>query len=166
MPEAQFTPVPLGGNAEAPRPRTWLLTGLVLVLPGGPAARRLARPAQPLARRALRRQAADLNSVITSIRGYYANNVVGRMLAAHGQAHQVSHNYDSIPGAIPIPATLSLELGRVISEQQSNIPYRFVSDLPFKNRAAARAGRLRAARAGGAARRAGPAMTEVSWLAA
>ena len=40
-----------------------------------------------------------------------------------------------IPGAIPIPATLSLELGKVISEQQQNISYRFVSDFPFKNRA-------------------------------
>ena len=48
---------------------------------------------------------------------------------------QVVHNYESIPGAIPIPATLSLELGRVISEQQENISYRFVSDFPFKNRA-------------------------------
>ena len=45
------------------------------------------------------------------------------------------HNYETIPGAIPIPATLSLELGRVISEQQQNITYRFVSDYPFKNRA-------------------------------
>ena len=46
-----------------------------------PAARGLARSAQ--SRRAtLRRQANDLNSVITSVRGYYANNVVGRVLAS------------------------------------------------------------------------------------
>jgi class 3 adenylate cyclase len=45
------------------------------------------------------------------------------------------HNYESIPGAIPIPATLSLELGRVIGAQQENITYRFVSDFPFQNRA-------------------------------
>ncbi len=44
------------------------------------------------------------------------------------------HNYEDVPGAIPIPATLSLELGRVINEQQHNINYRFVSDFPFKNR--------------------------------
>ena len=30
----------------------------------------------------LRRQASDLNSIITSVRSYYANNVVGRILAA------------------------------------------------------------------------------------
>jgi len=47
---------------------------------------------------------------------------------------RVVHNYRDIPGAIPIPATLSLELGKVISEQQRSIEYRFVSDFPFKNR--------------------------------
>src|SRR4029077_18796545 len=83
---------------------------------------------------ALRRQASDLNSVISSVRGYYATNVVGRVLANPG-ATQVIHNYEAIPGAIPIPATLSLELGKVIGAQQENITYRFVSDFPFKNRA-------------------------------
>jgi len=82
----------------------------------------------------LRQQASDLNSVISSVRGYYAANVVGRVLASPGQT-KVIHNYETIPGAIPIPATLSLELGHVISEQQKNITYRFMSDFPFKDRA-------------------------------
>src|SRR6478752_1318876 len=86
-----------------------------------------------LAEAALRRQAADLNSVITSVRGYYATNVVGRVLANPGST-KVVHNYEAVPGAIPIPATLSLELVRVIGAQQENINYRFVSDFPFKNR--------------------------------
>src|SRR3954452_9087519 len=88
-----------------------------------------------LAEANLRRQAIDLNSVISSVRGYYASNVVGRILSADGRT-RVAHNYENIPGAIPIPATLSLELGRVINEQQQNIGYRFVSDYPFANRAA------------------------------
>ena len=84
----------------------------------------------------LRRQASDLNSIITSVRGYYASNVVGRVLAAPpGTTTRVVHNYQDFPGAIPIPATLSLELGKVIGEQQHNIGYRFVSDYPFANRA-------------------------------
>ena len=87
-----------------------------------------------LADAALRRQAADVNTLITSIRTYYANNVVGRILDHPGQT-QIVHNYDAIPGAIPIPATLSLELGKVIGSQQHNISYRFVSDYPFKGRA-------------------------------
>jgi hypothetical protein len=87
-----------------------------------------------LAETNLRRQAVDLNSVISSVRSYYASNVVGRVLSNNGQT-RAAHNYEAIPGAIPIPATLSLELGRVISEQQHNISYRFVSDYPFQNRA-------------------------------
>ena len=100
---------------------------------------------------ALRRQATDLNSVITSVRAFYATNVVGRVLANPGST-QVTHNYESIPGAIPIPATLSLELGRVIGEQQKNINYRFVSDYPFQEPDAPHARRFREAGAGDAAR--------------
>jgi len=92
-----------------------------------------------LSKHSLERQAEDLSSVITGIRSYYASNVVGRILAeqakVQGTATKVVHNYHEVPGAIPIPATLSLELGQVISEHQANITYRFVSDLPFKNRA-------------------------------
>jgi class 3 adenylate cyclase len=56
-------------------------------------------------------------------------------LSAPGSS-KVLPNYDAVAGAIPIPATLSLELGRVVSEKQTNIGYRFVSDYPFRNRAA------------------------------
>ncbi|MBY0383429.1 MAG: DUF3365 domain-containing protein, partial [Xanthobacteraceae bacterium] len=88
-----------------------------------------------LADASLRRQANDLNSLITSFRSYYASNVVGRILSNPGSTTKVIHNYETVPGAIPIPATLSLELGHVISEQQKNILYKFVSDYPFKGRA-------------------------------
>ena len=54
---------------------------------------------------ALRRQASDLNSVISSVRSFYGSNVVARVLAFHGTT-QVTHNYETIPGAIPIPARL------------------------------------------------------------
>jgi adenylate cyclase len=82
----------------------------------------------------LLRQANDLNAVISSVRNYYTKTVVGRILAEPGST-KVVHNYEVVPGAIPIPATMSLELGRVINEQQQNITYRFISDYPFKNRA-------------------------------
>jgi signal transduction histidine kinase len=120
-------------TATKPRSRGFTLALLVIALLAGlPIAVWL--DLRNLSDAALHRQAADLNSVITSMRGYYASNVVGRVLASPGST-QVTHNYQSIPGAIPIPATLSLELGRVITEQQHNISYRFFSDYPFKNRA-------------------------------
>ncbi|MGY4598810.1 hypothetical protein ACVWXL_006556 [Bradyrhizobium sp. GM22.5] len=100
-----------------------------------------------LSKTALRRQAIDLNSVITSVRSYYATNVVGRIIANPNGTTRVIHNYESIPGAIPIPATLSLELGRVIGAQQENITYRFVSDFPFQNRAPHQLDKFREGRA-------------------
>lgn len=48
---------------------------------------------------------------------------------------RVSAHYQTIPAAIPIPATFSLALGAVIDENQGNIACRFVSALPFRGRA-------------------------------
>jgi adenylate cyclase len=86
-----------------------------------------------LSERALTEQADELSSTIDTIRNYYASNVVGRVLA-HGAGTQVLPNYPDIPGAIPIPATLSLELGDLINRNNGNTQFRFFSDYPFKNR--------------------------------
>lgn len=118
--------------ATGSRSRLLVILLVVVLLAGLPVAVWL--DLSNLTENALRRQASDLNSVITSVRGYYASNVVGRVLASQG-ATKVVHNYHDIPGAIPIPATLSIELGQVINKQQHNIGYRFVSDFPFKDRA-------------------------------
>ena len=85
----------------------------------------------------LRRQARDLNSVISSVRAYYGANVVGRVLASPGTT-KVVHNYQDIPGAIPIPATLSLELGgdqRAAEQYHLSICFR----LPVQEPSTARA---------------------------
>jgi len=87
-----------------------------------------------LSDQALHAQASSLSSIISDIRGYYARNVVGRVLEAPGQTRPL-HNYHDVPGAIPIPATLSIELGEVIGSKQGVVAYRFVSDYPFANRA-------------------------------
>lgn len=86
-----------------------------------------------LSNEALTRQAGDLNAMISEIRGYYARNVVGRILDNDGQSTP-AHNYEEIAGGIPIPATLSIELGTVIG-QRENVRYRFVSDYVFAGRA-------------------------------
>jgi len=117
----------------AARTPSWVLALVVIALLAGlPLAVWL--DLQALAQTALRTQAGDINSIISSVRGYYADNVVDRILVSPGATHVV-HNYLDIPGAIPIPATLSLELGGVVSARQSNIGYRFISDFPFKGRA-------------------------------
>jgi adenylate cyclase len=86
-----------------------------------------------MSERALSEQADELSSTIDSIRNYYGSNVVGRVLA-HGEKTQVLPNYTEVPGAIPIPATLSLELGDLINRSNGNTQFRFFSDYPFKNR--------------------------------
>ena len=83
---------------------------------------------------ALTRQAADLNAIISDIRSYYSRNVVGRIVANDGKGTP-AHNYQEIDGGIPIPATLSIELGDVIRRRGNNINYRFVSDEVFTGRA-------------------------------
>ncbi|MGL5741695.1 MAG: Tll0287-like domain-containing protein [Legionella sp.] len=82
----------------------------------------------------VRAKAEELNAMITDIRSYYNHNVVGRILAWPNKKTVVSEYYLHILGAIPIPATLSIELSKVISKNQNEVSYRFISDYPFKNR--------------------------------
>ena len=81
----------------------------------------------------LKRQASELNTVISDIRSYYSRNVIGRVLDNDGKT-KPAHNYEEIKGGIPIPATLSIELGQLIGKQADGIRYRFVSDETFAGR--------------------------------
>lgn len=78
-------------------------------------------------------QARTLNQVISVFRAYYADNVVNRIIAAKGEAHPLSL-FRETTGGIPIPATLSIELGKEIGALEGNVAYEFVSDYPFANR--------------------------------
>lgn len=88
-----------------------------------------------LSERLLRQQASEIGRIIDEMRGFYASDVVGRVLQA---THPVraTHDYLQSDGAIPIPATLSIELGKRISAQDGAVKYSFLSDLPFKGREA------------------------------
>ena len=81
------------------------------------------------------RDARSLSNVITIVRSYYAANVAGRLLQSDSKAI-LSENYHRIAGAIPIPATLSIELGDAIRQRSGDgsFMFFFVSDAPFKNR--------------------------------
>ncbi|MCY6380188.1 adenylate/guanylate cyclase domain-containing protein [Hoeflea prorocentri] len=86
-----------------------------------------------LSNESLMRQANDLNAVISEIRSYYARNVVGRIQQNGGET-TIAHNYEEIDGGVPIPATLSIELGAIVGTKGDNIRYRFVSDEVFERR--------------------------------
>lgn len=81
------------------------------------------------------RLAKSFSTVISTVRSYYATNVAKRLLESHGNA-VLSENYQKINGGIPIPATLSIELGEILREKSSEdgFLFSFVSDMPFLNR--------------------------------
>jgi len=80
-------------------------------------------------------QADEISTLATGIRSYYADNVVARLQKADGQA-VFSENYRDVHGGIPIPATLSIELGALFDSAHSDgrINYAFLSDYPFAKR--------------------------------
>ena len=104
------------GATRAGLPGWALAVGVLLLLIGLPLAVWL--DLRNLAEQSLRWQANDLNSVITQRARLLCQQRRRRASWPPGADRRSSHNYADVPGAIPIPATLSLELGSVISEQQ------------------------------------------------
>ena len=82
------------------------------------------------------KDARAFSGVISVVRSYYAANVSARLLSAPGHA-AVTERYRDIPGAVPIPATLSIELADMIRTEaiDQSLRFDFVSDAPFRNRA-------------------------------
>jgi PAS domain S-box-containing protein len=80
-------------------------------------------------------QAEEISTLASGIRAYYADNVISRLQAADGQA-VYSENYRDVHGGIPIPATLSIELGALFDNAHSDgrVSYEFLSDYPFAKR--------------------------------
>jgi hypothetical protein len=82
------------------------------------------------------KDARAFSGVISIVRSYYAANVSARLLSAPAHA-SVTERYRDIPGAVPIPATLSIELAEKIRAEaiDQSLRFDFVSDAPFRNRA-------------------------------
>lgn len=93
------------------------------------------RDMDALSTNAMARQTRSMNAILSAVRGYYAQNVVTRVVQHDGETRAL-HNYRDVDGAIPIPATLSLELGALVADAEKSVTYRFVSDFPFANRTA------------------------------
>lgn len=84
------------------------------------------------------RLARSFSSTISTFRSYYTKNVAARVIEGHGQI-VLTERYKDYKGGIPIPATLSIELGEILrekSEQSTDgaFSFAFVSDLPFSKR--------------------------------
>ena len=119
---------PAPGGERSQGPLVVLL--VILLLLGLPFAAWL--DMRDLSEHILRRQADEIGRIIDDMRAFYATDVVGRVMDQH--IANPTHNYRQVEGGIPIPATLSIELGRRITARNDAVGYRFVSDLPFKGR--------------------------------
>lgn len=114
--------------------RPWVLAVIIcLGLIGLPVA--LWMDLEQLSARNMERKARTINTVVSIMRAYYAQNVVARIEASEDETLAM-HDYRGTDGAIPIPATLSIELGHAIEAVQGNLSYRFVSDYTFADRPA------------------------------
>ena len=68
--------------------------------------------------------------MLAEVRHYYSENVIGQLDPEGPTAAR--HDYHGREGAIPIPATLSIELGERISAYGMDLDFRFVSEHPFE----------------------------------
>ena len=65
---------------------------------------------------------------LKEVRKLYTSEVTDRV---EGHGIQITHDYATKAGAIPLPATFSMELGKRISEQNTGMQARLYSDFPF-----------------------------------
>ncbi|MDJ1185639.1 diguanylate cyclase domain-containing protein [Roseofilum casamattae] len=69
---------------------------------------------------------------LNEARKLYSKNAVNRVKFVHGVL--VTPEYHNITGAIPNPATYTIELGQLLSNESEGILFRLYSDYPFPNR--------------------------------
>ena len=65
---------------------------------------------------------------LTELRAFYNSEVVERV---RPQGIVVTHDYATKDGAVPIPATFTIEFGKRISEKSTGMQVRLYSDFPF-----------------------------------
>ncbi len=115
--------------------RNPIAAGLLLAVSIGSAAGlwSLYELSERLIRSAAVESAAQQSETLDEINNYYSAAVVDRISGA--QKVNITHDYLDHRGAIPLPATLTIELGRLISEKsKTGMQVRVYSDYPFKSR--------------------------------
>jgi serine/threonine protein kinase len=79
-------------------------------------------------KRALVRNASLTSAALKEFNEYYTSEVVARLT---DRSIQVTHDYAGRKNAIPLPATMSVELADRISHKNPSLQIRLYSDLPF-----------------------------------
>jgi serine/threonine protein kinase len=92
----------------------------------------LSRLSEQLVRETALESAAQESEMLESLNGFYSKEVVDRVKPF---GIEVTHDYRSKNGAIPIPATLTIDLGNHISDKsERGMRVRLYSDFPFRSR--------------------------------
>ena len=118
------------GRALLERP-LWLAAVVIVSILGLPLVVWL--DLEEMSETSLTHQAQNIHKIVDAMQDYYADNVISRVDTATGQVVSV-HNFREVPNAIPIPATLAIELGKIISALEGGADFRFVSDQHFGHR--------------------------------
>jgi acyl-CoA synthetase (AMP-forming)/AMP-acid ligase II len=66
--------------------------------------------------------------LLTNVRGFYLKEIVQRVA---GSDVTVTHDFRTMEKAIPIPATMTLELSEYLNARSSDITTALVSEYPF-----------------------------------
>lgn len=116
--------------------RNPLAAGLLLAVTVGSAAGmgHLVRLSNYLVEQSALESAAQQAEIMEQINDFYSDEVINRL---HGTGVIVTHDYAQRKKAVPLPATLTIELGRHLSaKSETGMQMRLYSDYPFKPRLA------------------------------
>jgi serine/threonine protein kinase len=92
----------------------------------------LSRLSEQLVRSSALESAAQESEILDAVNKLYSDDVVER---AKVKGVPATHDYIAHEGAIPLPATLTIQLGRRLSERsESGVQVRLYSDHPFRSR--------------------------------
>ena len=67
------------------------------------------------------------NSIL-AYRDFYANTILSRI---HTDSINITHNYKNEKNALPIPATMTLDLITYLNDRESSVKLRLISEYPF-----------------------------------
>jgi hypothetical protein len=93
----------------------------------------LSRLSDYLVRSSALESAAQQSEILEEVNTLYSEDVVERVKL---KGVEVTHDYSKRKGAIPLPATLTIDLAKHISDKsESGVQVRLYSDHPFRSRA-------------------------------
>lgn len=108
--------------------RPLLVIAIYLLLVGAAIAVQVAHHTQQIKEATVQQAAESYSAAITQFRDYYSNEVVPR---ARKGGIEVTHDFHDKEAAIPLPATLTIELGDRLSKAGGGRGFRIFSEFPF-----------------------------------